>query len=273
MGKRRALEGENMTKTRKIEHAQGLYLEGIRDGKIWDALNAHTGARYTQHSTGVGDGQQGFADFFGPFLERNPIRDIQVVRAIEDGPNVFLHVYQSLNNGESQWVTGDLFDTDADDKVIEHWDVIQEFATTTVSGRTMVDGPTEIEDLDQTEANKAKIAEFCEAVLVGDDYDRVTEFISTKQYDQHNPQVGDGLEGFGTFAAGLAEQGLSMRYWKVHKLIGQGNFVVTLSHVQMGDAHFCVFDIFRLKDGLIVEHWDVMEKILAPELWNNQGKF
>ncbi len=262
-----------MSTTQKTEHAKGLYLEGIRDGKVWDALNAHTGDRYTQHSTGVGDGKQGFADFFVPFLERNPIRDIQVVRAIEDGPYVFLQVYQSLNNGESQWVTGDLFDTDQSDLVVEHWDVIQEYATETISGRTMVDGPTEIKDLDQTEANKAKIADFCQTVLIGGQYDRVSDFISTEQYDQHNPKVGDGLDGFGAYAAKLAEKGLSMRYWKVHKLIGQGNFVVTLSHMQMGDSHFCVFDIFRLHDRLIVEHWDVTEKILAPEQWNNQGKF
>lgn len=259
--------------TEKLKHAKGLYLEGIRDGKVWEALNAHTGARYTQHSTGVADGKEGFAAFFEPFLERNPVRDIQVVRAIEDGPYVFLHVYQNLGNGAAEWVTGDLFDTDADDKVIEHWDVIQEFATQTVSGRTMVDGPTDIKDLDQTDANKAKIQDFCDAVLIGGQFDRVTDFISTTQYDQHNPAVGDGLDGFGAWAAALAEQGLAMRYLKVHKLIGQGNFVVTLSHVQMGDSHYCVFDIFRLKGGLIVEHWDVTEKILAPEQWNNQGKF
>ncbi len=259
--------------TDKTLHAKGLYLEGIRDGKVWDALNAHTGDRYTQHSTGVADGKQGFADFFVPFLERNPIRDIQVVRAIEDGPYVFLHVYQSLNNGESQWVTGDLFDTDDNDLVVEHWDVIQEFAKETVSGRTMVDGPTEIEDLDKTNANKAKIQAFCDDILIGGQFDRVTEFISTEQYDQHNPAVGDGIDGFGAYAASLAEQGRSMIYWKVHKLIGQGNFVVAMSHMQMGDNHYCVFDIFRLKDGLIVEHWDVTEQILAPEQWNNQGKF
>ena len=259
--------------TKKLHHATGLYLDGIRDGKIWEALDAHTGDRYTQHSTGVGDGPEGFAAFFEPFIARNPIRDIQVVRAIEDGPYVFVHVYQSLNNGESQWVTADLFDTDDNDRVIEHWDVIQAFATETKSGRSMVDGPTEIEDLDQTEANKAKIQAFADVVLLGGDFDRVTEFISTTQYDQHNPAVADGLDGFGAYAAELAASGQAMRYWKVHKLIGQGNFVVTLSHVQMGQSHYCVFDIFRLKDGLIVEHWDVMEKILAPEDWNNQGKF
>ena len=257
----------------KLKHAKGLYLDGIRDGKIWEALNAHTGDRYTQHSTGVGDGKEGFAEFFAPFLERNPDRDIQVIREIEDGPYVFLHVYQNLGNGAAQWVTADLFDTDENDKVIEHWDVIQEFATETVSGRTMVDGPTQIEDLEKTEANKAKAQEFCDVVLIGGQFDKVTDFISTEQYDQHNPAVGDGLDGFGAWAASLAEQGLAMRYWKVHKLIGQGNFVVTLSHLQMGDSHYCAFDIFRLKDGLIVEHWDVMEKILPPEQWNNQGKF
>ena len=93
--------------TQKIRHAEGLYLDGIRDGKIWEALDAHTGDRYTQHSTGVADGQQGFADFFGPFLERNPLRDIQVVRAIEDGQYVFVHVYQSLGNGERDRVKND----------------------------------------------------------------------------------------------------------------------------------------------------------------------
>ncbi len=257
----------------KLKHAMGLYLHGIRDGKIWEALNAHTGDRYTQHSTGVGDGKEGFAEFFALFLERNPDRDIQVIRAIEDGPYVFLHVYQNLGNGAAQWVTADLFDTDANDKVIEHWDVIQEYATETVSGRSMVDGPTQIDELEKTEANKAKIQDFCDVVLIGGQFDKVTDFISTEQYDQHNPSVGDGLDGFGAWFASLAEQGLAMRYWKVHKLIGQGNFVVTLGHLQMGDSHYCAFDIFRLKDGLIVEHWDVMEKILPPEQWNNQGKF
>lgn len=261
------------TRTQKIHHAAGLYLDGIRDGKVQQALDAHTGARYTQHSTGVADGKAGFAAFFGPFLERNPVRDIQVLRAIEDGPYVFLHVYQSLNNGQSQWVTGDLFDTDAQDRVIEHWDVIQEYATDTRSGRSMVDGPTQVEDLDKTDANKATVQAFCDTVLIGADHARVADFISTSRHDQHNPAVKDGLDGFAAYLGELAAAGQPMRYWKVHKLIGQGNFVVTLSHVQIGQSHFCIFDLFRLQDGKIVEHWDVQEKILPPEQWNNQGKF
>ncbi|CTQ60300.1 nuclear transport factor 2 family protein [Roseibium album] len=263
----------SLSGTNKVHHAKGLYLDGIRDGKVWEALNAHTGARYTQHSTGVGDGQKGFAEFFGPFLERNPVRQIEVIRAIEDGSFVFLHVFQSLNNGESKWVTGDLFDTDETARVVEHWDVIQTFETRTKSGRTMTDGTTRIEDLHRTEANKALVRSFCDACLINGDFARAADFISANEYLQHNPDAADGLDGLAGLVSDLAARGETMRYWKFHKLIGQGNFVVTLSHMQMGRSHYCVFDIFRLQEGRIVEHWDVTEKILAPEEWNNQGKF
>lgn len=262
-----------MPKNNKIANAKGLYLEGIRDGNMQQALDKYTGARYTQHSAGVGDGKEGFMEFFGPFLEMNPKRDIRVVRAIEDGRYVFAHVYQSLNDGEVEWVTADLFDTDDDDRIIEHWDVIAPFVGKTISGRTMVDGPTEIEDVEQTDANKKTVQEFVSEVLQGRQTQRVAEFVSTTEYVQHNPDTEDGLDGYAKHSKRLADTGRSMKYHKVHHLIGQGNFVVAYSHVQMGANHYAVFDIFRLKDHLIVEHWDVQEQILAPEEWNNSGKF
>ena len=262
-----------MTESKKITHAKGLYLEGIRDGNMQEALDKYTGDRYTQHSTGVGDGKQGFMEFFGPFLQRNPVRDIQVVRAIEDGRYVFVHVYQSLNNGEVKWVTADLFDTDDEDRMIEHWDVIAPYVEKTASGRTMVDGPTEVEDLDKTVQNKEIVREFISEVVQAHHTEKATNYVSTEEYHQHNPNAEDGLEGFAKHSQRLAEAGTPMKYHKVHHLIGQGNFVVTFSHVQMGASHFAVFDIFRLKDNLIVEHWDVQEKIIAPEEWNNSGKF
>ena len=262
-----------MTDSIRIANAKGLYLEGIRDGNMKEALDKYTGDRYTQHSTGVRDGKEGFIEFFTPFLERNPIRDIQVIRAIEDGQYVFVHVYQSLNNGEAQWVTADLFDTDADSKIIEHWDVIAEYQWPTKSGRSMVDGPTEIEDLDKTEANKAVIQGFVDDILIGGDNDKITDYISTEQYDQHNPLVGDGLDGFGAFLGEMAAQGQTMEYVKVHRLIGQGNFVDIFSEVKMGGNDWAFFDIFRLKDGKIVEHWDVQEQIGPKDSWTNSGKF
>ena len=257
----------------KLENAKGLYLEGINQGKPHEALNKYIGDRYTQHSAGVADGKEGFLEFFIPFLERNPVRDIKIVRSIEDGQYVFVQAHQSLNNGEYYYVTGDIFDTDNSDKIIEHWDVIQEEVRETASGRSMVDGHTEIEDEDKTEDNRQLITAFFDEVLIGGQFDRLEEFISKEQYHQHNPSVEDGIEGLAKFIQGMAEQGVSMRYQKAHKILVQGNFAAALSHVKMNEEDWCFMDIFRMKAGKIVEHWDVLEKIGPEETWNNSGKF
>ncbi|MGH9023088.1 MAG: nuclear transport factor 2 family protein [Acidimicrobiia bacterium] len=257
----------------RIDNAKGLYLEGIRDGNVAEAVRRYTGERYTQHSTGVADGAEGFIEFFEPFIARNPDRDIQVVRAVEDGRYVFLHVYQALNGGQSRWVTTDLFDTDEDGRIVEHWDVISPWVDTTVSGHTQIDGPTQITDLDKTEQNKAVVRAFLTEVGQKGQGERIGDFISVDSYVQHNPQVGDGIEGIQTFLSQLAERGQSMVYEDVAFVVGQGNFVVSYSRVNLGGEQLAVFDLFRLQDGLIVEHWDNMEPIPTPEEARNGGKF
>lgn len=258
--------------TKKLDNAKALYMEGIRDGNAQEAVTKYTGERYTQHSTGVRDGAKGFIEFFEPFLRNNPERDIQVVRAIEDGNFVWMHVSQSLNGGSAKWITMDMFDTDQDDRIVEHWDVITEWVDETVSGHSQIDGATHVEDLDKTEDNRATVQRFLDEILVGGGQN-FTDFISTETYIQHNPQVGDGLDGFGAYVASLAADGKSMVYKYIHKVLAQGNFVVAYSLMQMGDEDLAVFDVFRLQDGLIVEHWDTMESLPRGESLVNQGKF
>ena len=259
--------------TAKLDTAKALYQEGIQEGRAREAVESYTGARYTQHSTGVRDGVEGFVEFFEPFLERNPVRDIQLVRAIEDGQYVFVHAAQSLNNGESRWITMDMFDTDEDDRIIEHWDVIAPWVDETVSGHSQVDGPTEVTDLDRTEANKQRVAAFIDDVLFHGRGEKITDYISTETYLQHNPQVADGIEGIAAFMQQMAEAGTPMVYKYVFKILGQGNFVVSYCLAQIGDEDYAVFDLFRLEDGLIVEHWDAMEPLPHGEMLVNRGKF
>jgi len=57
-----------------IKNVEKIFLEGIAVGDARRAVAEYTGHRYTQHSTGVGDGAEGFLSFFEPFLERNPER-------------------------------------------------------------------------------------------------------------------------------------------------------------------------------------------------------
>ncbi|NNC90936.1 MAG: polyketide cyclase, partial [Acidimicrobiia bacterium] len=56
-------------------------------------------------------------------------------------------------------------------------------------------------------------------------------------------------------------------------LVGQGNFVATLCRATWLDAEYAQVDIFRIDDGLIVEHWDNAEPVPPSEELVNSGKF
>ncbi|MEM9384997.1 MAG: nuclear transport factor 2 family protein [Pseudomonadota bacterium] len=246
---------------RKLDHARRLYLEGIRDGHPVQAVNAYTGERYTQHSTGVADGREGFIAFFSEFLKRNPERHIEIPRAWTDGQYVFLHAYQKM--GDTQWVTTDFFDTDADDKIIEHWDVITAFSGPGATGRTQVDGPTETVDHHLTDGNKARVMTMLERMIANPDTSAtaLAPYVA-EDLRQHNPQHGDGIDAF------LAR---ALCYQEVVLCVGEGNFVATLCKADLGRQAMCQADIFRLDDGKIVEHWDNGEPVPAKDV--NGGKF
>lgn len=259
----------------RLSNAVALYMQGIRDGDARRAIYAYTGARYTQHSTGVPDGPEGFLEFFEPFLARNPERDIRAIRGWADGRKVFLHVFQSLNEssgeGAAQWVTTDLFDTDDEGKIIEHWDVIAAYAPKTPSGHTSVDGPGEIRDLPATDRNKQVVRDLITNVLMrGGDPSRVGEYISAERYVEHNAEVSDGLAAF---RAALEADERALWYDEIVLLTGRGNFVSTLCKTNWKGQPFAQVDIFRLEDGRVVEHWDCAEPCPPPQQLANSGKF
>lgn len=255
--------------SQKLENAKNLYLEGIKDGNM-DVVDQYSGDRYTQHSTGVADGAQGFKDFFKGFLERTKDRDIRVIRTIEDGSFVFVHVYQDIDNGAAKWITTDMFDTDENDKLVEHWDVIAAYREPekNVGGTDQVLGDFEIKDLDKTQENKALVRSFITEVFQNGNHDKVSEYISTEEYINRNPNVPNGIETVKQF---LATQ--DFNYDFIFKVLGQGNHVVTYSKATFNGTELAVFDIFRIENGKIVEHWDNMEPIPPREEWANTGKF
>lgn len=252
------------------QHAINLYMHGIRDGQPQKALDENTGAVYWQHSTGVADGKEGFLAFFEPFLERNPEREIEVVRALQDGSRVFVHVSQHLNGRQSSWVTTDFFESDGDGKIIEHWDVIAELKGTNPSGRTQIDGATDITDLDKTDENRALVAEFINRCLIRRDVNAMSSYINPDKYIQHNGEVGDGLA---PFLSHFGVENCPLTYQELYLIVAEGNFVATLNRARWQDQDLCQCDIFRIEDGMIVEHWDNSEPVPPRADWANSGKF
>lgn len=73
--------------------------------------------------------------------------------------------------------------------------------------------------------------------------------------------------GFGTAANA---QPLS----NTEKALAQGSFVPAVSEGTFGGAPTSYYDLWRVENGKIAEHWDVMETIADPSTWQNQnGKF
>ena len=89
---------------------------------------------------------------------------------------------------------------------------------------------------------------------------------------QHSPMVGDGLDGLGTALAAMAEAGQAMSYTETHLVVAEGNFVFAASEGKIGETPTAFFDLFRVEDGKIVEHWDVVSHI-PVDMPHDNGKF
>ena len=111
-------------------------------------------------------------------------------------------------------------------------------------------------------------------VLRGENPDKLTSYFDGYAYIQHNTGIADGLSGLGAALAALAEQGIQMIYNKTHMVLADGNYGLAVSEGTFGGAPTSYYDLFRIENGKIAEHWDVMETIAEQSAWQNQnGKF
>jgi predicted SnoaL-like aldol condensation-catalyzing enzyme len=102
---------------------------------------------------------------------------------------------------------------------------------------------------------------------------KIADYISAEQYDQHNPEVKDGLNGVVEAVQYLTSQNNMFKYTKIHKVLGEGNFVLTVSEGEWSGKHQAFYDLFRFENGKAVEHWDVIQPIPTMNLANNNGMF
>lgn len=225
--------------------------------------------QYTQHNLGVADGLAGF----GALLAQLPKGSARVntVRLFQDGDLVFAHTDYDFFGPK---IGFDIFRF-KNGKIVEHWDNLQATATApNPSGHTMIDGPTEIVDQDKTQQNKQLVRQFVEDILINGQMEKIAGYFDGDNYVQHNPQIGDGLSGLGAGLKAMAEQGITMQFDRIHRVLGEGNFVLTVSEGSFAGKQTSFYDLFRVENGKIAEHWDTIEPILPRDQWKNtNGKF
>lgn len=262
-------KAENMTAER-MEQMVVEELKAIETGAQEPVayINAES---YTQHNLGVADGLAGFGAALAQLANYPEKARVNTVRVFADGDYVVAHTDYNFFGPK---IGFDIFRFE-DGKIVEHWDNLQTTPeSANPSGHTMVDGTTEIVDVEKTEENKQIAENFVKDVLMGQHPEKLTEYFDGNNYIQHNPGIADGLDGLGAALANMAQAGIEMKYDTLHKVLGKGNFVLTVSEGYLGGVHTSYYDLFRIENGKIAEHWDVIESILLEEQRaNGNGKF
>lgn len=239
-------------------------LKGIETGDSASVAVVNE-ARYIQHNPQTHEGSIGLAELFKQLSKTSP--RVNIVRIFEDGDYVFGHTEYDFAERN---IGFEVFRFE-DGQTVEHWDNIQRRKGPNPSGHSMVDGATEVIDHDKTETNRTHVRAFVEQVLINREHDTLSRYISEETFIEHNPHLTDGMTAL---HAALMDDRTFPHYAKVHRVLAEGNFVLAVSEGTVQGKQTALYDLFRLKAGKIVEHWDTVETIPPRSEWkNDNGKF
>ena len=264
-----AAEPEEQTNIEKALALIGIFASGDTE-----TARALLDENYIQHNLAYGTGEEAFIGSVEYLASAQTKTTVENIRAFEDGDYVFLQtVYNFAGAGEQ--VAFDIFRFDEEGEIAEHWDNLAALAAeANPSGHTQIDGTMEITDLDKTEENRELVENLLYDVMQGNNPDKTADYFDGDTYIQHNTAIADGVSGLNEALTALAEQGIQMIYDETHMILAQGNFVLAVSEGTYGGEPTSYYDLWRIENGKIAEHWDVMETIADESTWQNQnGKF
>jgi predicted SnoaL-like aldol condensation-catalyzing enzyme len=249
------------------EAAQNVLIDIFRKKDV-TAIDRYFAEPFVQHDPNMADGLSGMKAFVSE-LAKSPAADITIHRTLVDGERVLLQsTYQGLKNAPAPLIAFDLFRF-KDGKIVEHWGGQQPQASArNLSGHAQIDGPTVVEDREKTEVNRALVMRYRDVITTQQHYDRIGEFLADN-YIQHAAGVGDGIERLKARFASVVKPGASPTLVP-RSYLADGNFVLSLVEART-DPPTANFDLFRIADAKIVEHWEALSPIPARDQWKNSN--
>ena len=124
----------------------------------------------------------------------------------------------------------------------------------------------------QQEANKKIVVDFYDKAINQKDFEAASKHLGAR-YTQHNPNAADGPEGLKAFLQFLKEKFPASRS-EIKRVFADGDFVILHVHAvrEPGGRGNAIVDIFKLENGKVVEHWDVVQPIPEKAV-NTNGMF
>ena len=125
---------------------------------------------------------------------------------------------------------------------------------------------------EKLEANKKAVVEFYNKAINEKDFEAARKYMGSK-YIQHNANAADGFEGLAAYLKFLREKFPGSKS-EIKRVFAEGDYVILHVHAvrEPGTRGNAIVDIFRLENGKIVEHWDVIQPIPEKAL-NANGMF
>ena len=119
------------------------------------------------------------------------------------------------------------------------------------------------------EQNKRVVVDFYEKAINQKDFEAASKHIGPR-YTQHNPVAADGPEGLKAFLGFLREKFPNAKS-EIKRVFADGDYVILHVHSvrEPGARGSAIVDIFKLENGKIVEHWDVLQVVPEKSANNN----
>ena len=114
-----------------------------------------------------------------------------------------------------------------------------------------------------------------EEILITGNFDKLEDYIDDEHFTEHNPRIGDGLSALRSALSDPASSnGITIQYDRIHRLLAEGDFVLSVSEGFLNGRHSSFYDLYRVSHGKLVEHWDTTDAIPPRGDWKNEnGKF
>ncbi|MFE7761190.1 ester cyclase [Streptomyces sp. NPDC057438] len=248
-------------------------LKGVFEDGDTAVVDRYVRQDYIQHNPLAADGAETLKGLAFVVHQQFPEAAYDVKRVVSQGDLVLVHSNVVLTPGSRGSAVFDIFRFQGG-RIAEHWDVAQDVPASSANGndmfstvsrpRTGEPGPAWL-----TSSNEKLVTRAFDRLMVRKDLSAIDEYWGP-EYHQHNPDVPDGVEGVKAGLGGYFQQFPALAVSR-KRVIAEGDLVAVHSHYgnAPGARGQAVLDLFRVRNGKIVEHWDAIQDV--PETSANDN--
>ena len=231
-------------------------------------MRAHIAQDMIQHNVTIRSGREGMLDVVRA-TRRQPLK-IDVMRVIEDAEHVVVHSVISFDHQKLALMNVFRFEGD---QIVEHWDNTQPLEEGTVGHPSMIDGPTEVDDLEMTAEHQMQTAQAVVEIFEQNSLDAM-RFYFAEDVIEHAPHIDDGLDARIEHRKSMLENVDWDGTGKCYMIVCEGNFVFLMSSFSTTEQLYASFELFRIENEKVAEHWSVVSRVPDKSKWANEdGKF